>query len=567
MIKNRNIDNNSMIGLFLIFVILTIFYYSNLHDEYNKKKFIKSHAHVYNNTNTSIYPIVNNNKKYKNKKYFIIENNVLRFKISNIGGMIEDVLLKKYKSYNSTSDLNYYKNLFISKDFSFQNKIIFFRKNNNLDEFVDTKKLYFVPFLINDKRIILKTINPYYKKGIIYYIYDINNKNGYDINFSIISKNMELYKYKNICIQQNIFSIEKDRNWENSYTKLYYSFNDNNNTSIDNFSEKKTEYKNINNVNWIANKQQFFTTIIIPLKTLNNVFIKSENFSYGKILKKINIFCSDNSKKNMNVTFKFYFGPLDINLLNYYNNEFEDIIPFGWGFLKFINKYFFLKIFQFLEKTNLNYGVIIILMTLVVKVILLPITYKQYELSYYMKLLKPEIEKINNKYKNEKDLVKKQMAMIDLYKKSGINPLSGCLSIILQIPIFYSLFKFFPTLINLRGKSFLWVDDLTSYDSIYDFSFNIPFYGNHISLLTLLYSFVLFLYTKISGNDRNSFRQSDDMYNNSNFILYLMPFIMLLFINSYASALSLYYFVSNIINIIFFFIIKINFLNKNIIKN
>jgi membrane protein insertase, YidC/Oxa1 family, N-terminal domain len=554
--KDKNLDYNSIIGLILILFILITFTYVNNNDDHLKKSNFDRKEFF---TEKKIFYT----KTIKKNNFFLLENDVLRIKISSLGGRIDEVLLKKYKAYDSS--LSYHaKNLFLIKNSSFLYKLSFLNKNGL---YLDTDILYFQPVLVKSKTssvqtLILRAIHPN-GKGFLDYIYTIGKKNQYDIGFSIRMENFDFFNQKGfyLDLEHKILSLEKDRDWENSYTQAYYSiFNEkddyNHSASVKYLSDKKTEEKNIYGVNWIANKQQFFSFIFVPETILKNVFIKSENFSSGSFLKKIQFRTFINSVKNENLSFRFYFGPLDFNLLKKYQNGFENIIPFGWGFLKWINKYFFLIVFQFLEKTNLNYGIIIILMTIVVKLILYPITYKQYKLSATMKLIRPEIEKLNSRYKE--DLFKKQKAIMELYRNVGINPMSGCMSTLFQIPIFYSLFKFFPTIINLRGKSFLWVEDLTSYDSILKLPFFIPFYGNHVSLLTLLYSLALLFYTKLSNNGRKDFSQNEtnSTIPNMDFMLYLMPIIMLLFINSYASALSLYYFTSNMINIGFFFFIK-----------
>ncbi|BAM99695.1 membrane protein insertase YidC [Blattabacterium cuenoti] len=555
--KDKNLDYSSIIGLVLILSVLMIFtYFNKNHTNTNKhNKFKKL------DLNYQEFSITDQRKK---NHFFLLENDVLKLKISSLGGGIHDVLLKKYKAYDPL--LSYHaKNLYLIKNSNFLYKLSFLnQKGLN----IDTNTLYFQPILLEKNKIsgirtlTMRAKNPY-GKGFLDYIYTIGEKNQYDIGFSIRTKNFSFFQKKGLILnlEHKILSLEKDRDWENSYTQVCYSVYSNNGNSnysdsVKYLSEKKTEDKNIYGVKWIAHKQQFFSFIFIPEKILKNVFVQSENLSSGFFLKKIQLKTFINPVKNEDISFRFYFGPLDLKVLKKYQNGFENIIPFGWVFLKWINKYFFLIVFQFLEKTNLNYGVIIILMTIVVKLILYPITYKQYKLSAIMKSIRPEIEKLNHKYR--KDVFKKQRAIMELYHNVGINPMSGCISTLFQIPIFYSLFKFFPTLINLRGKSFLWVEDLTSYDSIFKLPFFIPFYGNHVSLLTLLYSLASLVYTKLSNNGRKNVSKNgdDSSIPDMNFLLYLMPIVMLLFINSYASALSLYYFTSNIINIVFFFFIK-----------
>ncbi|AWU39228.1 inner membrane protein translocase component YidC [Blattabacterium punctulatus CPU2] len=563
--KDKKLDYQSTIGLLLILFILTIFTYFNVSEDkkYSSEKIIKRDPFFLKTSFSKTKKKINN--------YFNLENDVLKLKISSLGGSINEVFLKKYKAYDPIH-LSHNKNLYLIKNSSFLYNMIFFKKENlkNNNKIINTSSLYFYPFFLkkegsNNRVLIMRAKNPY-GKGFIEYIYTIKKKNQYNIDFFIRTVGFSSYlidKTIYIDLEQKIFSLEKDRNWENTYTQVYYSYNKNYKSKIDYLSEKNSEEKNINNLNWIANKQQFFTSIFFSKNPLKNIFIRSENFSSGNFLKKIQSrsFLKIKNNENLNLSFQLYFGPLDFSLLKKYEKNIENIIPFGWGFLKWINKYFFLIIFQFLEKTNLNYGIIIILMTIVVKLILSPITYKQYKLSAMMKLIRPEIDELNNKFKNS-DPLKKQRATMELYRKAGINPMSGCISTLFQIPIFYSLFKFFPTLINLRGKSFFWVEDLTSYDSIFELPFSIPFYGNHISLLTLLYSLALLIYTKLSSDGRNDYSNKNNIPD-MHFMLYLMPIIMLFFINSYASGLSLYYFTSNVINIGLIFFIKKFMLDEN----
>ncbi|WP_185872617.1 YidC/Oxa1 family insertase periplasmic-domain containing protein [Blattabacterium cuenoti] len=560
----KNMDYNSIIGIILILLIIISFTYWN-------------------------YPIINNNFNNKKQTFFIkkkqyknnsiLENKLIKIGISNIGGIINEVCLKKYKVYDF-NNFSHKKNLFLIKNSSLEYNFIFFDKKHHK---INTQFLYFSPYFYvknGNSVLIMKANNPY-GQGFIEYKY-ILKPNDYNINFMIKTKNLyyELNKQYPIYlnIEQYLYSLEKDKIWENSYTQVYYSYNKKKNkitySNIKSLSEKHYENIKINNLNWIAHKQQFFSSIIIPNKPLNNFFVSSDNIYSGNVLKKIKSITwfkvTNSIKDEFNISFKLYFGPLDIKYLQKFENKLENIIPFGWGFLKLINKYFFLPIFILLEKTNLNYGIIIILMTLVVKIILIPMTYTQYKLNAIMKIIKPQIDKLNHKLKNVHPL-DKQKSIMELYKKAGITPLSGCLSTLLQIPIFYSLFKFFPNLINIRGQSFLWVEDLTSYDSILQLPFSIPFYGNHVSLLTLLYSIALLIYTKLNNSDftttNNKYNDDDTKVEDNSaelrmFLSYVMPIIMLLFINSYASALSLYYFISNIINIGLLSFIRKYFLNR-----
>ena len=223
----------------------------------------------------------------------------------------------------------------------------------------------------------------------------------------------------------------------------------------------------------------------------------------------------------------------------------------GWGIFGWINKFIFLPLFGFLS-SFLSYGIAIIVMTIVVRLLMSPVTYKSYVSQIKMKVLRPDIEAISDKYKD--DAVKRQQETMSLYTRAGANPMSGCIPALIQLPVFYALFSFFPVAFVLRDKSFLWADDLSSYDSILDLGFNIPFYGDHVSLFPILASVAIFFYTKMTTGQQPMPQQPG--MPNMKIIMYLMPLMMLFFFNNYASGLSLYYFVSNLLTIILMIVIK-----------
>jgi len=229
----------------------------------------------------------------------------------------------------------------------------------------------------------------------------------------------------------------------------------------------------------------------------------------------------------------------------------EKNINFGWGIFGWINKSVFIPLFGFLS-SFLPFGIAIIIMTIIVRLAMSPVTYKSYVSQIKMKVLKPEVDEITKKYKD--DAVKRQQETMALYNKAGANPMSGCLPALLQLPVFYALFSFFPVAFALRQKSFLWADDLSSYDSVYELPFNIPFYGDHISLFPILASVAIFFYTMMTMGQQQAPQQPG--MPNMKFIMYLMPLMMLFFFNNYASGLSLYYFVSNLLTIVLMLVIK-----------
>jgi YidC/Oxa1 family membrane protein insertase len=248
---------------------------------------------------------------------------------------------------------------------------------------------------------------------------------------------------------------------------------------------------------------------------------------------------------NDNLGFHFYFGPNDFKALKPYDEEYQlrELVYLGWGFLRYINLGV-IEVFHFFEGFISNYGLIILLLTILIKLILFPLTYKSYVSTAKMKVLKPQIEEINNKIPKEKAM-ERQQATMALYRKAGVNPMGGCLPMLLQMPILFAMFQFFPASIELRGEAFLWADDLSSYDSIFQLPFEIPFYGDHVSLFCLLMAITNIVYTKINQEMTQSSQQMPGMKG----MMYMMPVMFLFFFNNYASGLSYYYFISTLITI------------------
>lgn len=261
----------------------------------------------------------------------------------------------------------------------------------------------------------------------------------------------------------------------------------------------------------------------------------------------------DLKNSELNYQFTFDFVPLDYKMLKDYNDKgYQNLIDFGWGIFGWLNKYFFLNIFKWLASVGIQYGWVIFLMTIVVKLVLSPIMYKQYRQSALMKVLRPELNEINEKYKDSKDAMKKQQATMEIYRGAGVNPLAGCLPALLQVPIFYALFRFFPNLIDLRGVPFLFAEDLTAYDDLIRIPEWIPFLNGHLSIFAVLYIVAMMIYFKVSGSmDNFQMPQQEGMPNMQfmKYMMYVMPVFFFVFLNNYASGLSWYYLVSNAINI------------------
>lgn len=353
--------------------------------------------------------------------------------------------------------------------------------------------------------------------------------------------------------------MEKGYKNEMQYSKVDYYFD----------GEKKPEEigrgrnasKRIeNSLEWFAFQQQFFSAIVRP----------DSRFSSGQV--SVEFHPEDDPHRNLmdcgakmrsgfqisdNVVMvkDFYLGPNHYQTLKSYGRKYEKIIPLGGWLVGWFTKFVIIPLFNFLHRFISNFGIIILLMTLFIKIVVLPFSYKSYSSSAKMQAIKPEIDKLNEKYPKEEDALKKQQAMMDIYKRAGINPMGGCLPMLLQFPILWAMFRFFPASIELRQQSFLWADDLSAYDSIIDFGMRIPLIGDHISLFALLMALSMFFYSKISmqgqmsGNDPNT--------ASMRFMsVYMMPIMMFFICNSLSSGLSYYYLLSNLITMLETFIIK-----------
>lgn len=308
-------------------------------------------------------------------------------------------------------------------------------------------------------------------------------------------------------------------------------------------SEKNVKYP----INWIAYKQQFFCAILMTDSAFSsaNLAVRtdhSDTLVHYLCDMSSNINLAYNGEKNFTTNMDFYFGPSKYHDLRAMHRKFERMLPLGWGFFltQWISRYAIIPVFNLLENFNWNYGIIIIVLTFLLRLVLFPLTFKSYQGSAIMRILQPEMQELNKKYPKQEDAMKKQQAMSQLQRKAGYNPMMGCLPALIQLPIIWAMFRFYPASIELRQKPFLWCDDLSTYDSILDFGFNIPLYGDHISLFCLLMFAVQFFYTWYTMKGQSAQMNMPGM----KLMMYFMPFMMLFLFNSQSAALNLYYFVS-----------------------
>lgn len=475
-----------------------------------------------------------------------IENEKLDLIFNSKGAQISSLLLKEFNNYKEEP-------LFLIKEnqnFNYSFTTSDGRVLNSID-------FYFTPKLTERSGYQILTFTAKVSDSqFLVFEYEIK-ANDYMIDFSIRSEGMRSLintrEEQNITWDLKAFRNSRSIEYENRYHLLTYGFEDD---KVDYLSGASDDEEEDEEVHWISYKQHFFNSILIPTKSFDSVNFTSENLvdsdiidqEYTKVYKtKIPVISSG----EINHNFKWYFGPTEYDTLAQYKLGIEDSIDFGWGIFGWINKYIFTPTFNFLSGF-LPYGIAIIVLTVLVRLVMSPVTYKSYVSQIKMKVLKPEIDVITAKHKD--DSVKRQQETMALYTKAGANPMAGCLPALIQLPVFYALFSFFPVAFALREKSFLWADDLSSYDSVYELGFNIPFYGDHISLFPILASIAIFFYTMMTAGQQTAPQQPG--MPNMKIIMYIMPLMMLFFFNNYASGLSLYYFVSNVLTIVLMLVIK-----------
>ncbi len=548
--EQNKFDPLQFIGFLLISAILMFWFYDNQSSMIENQQMSEAENLVEETTENLIKDdnLSSNNLKIDQRfeeEIISLENENILFEISTGGGEINKILLKNFSNYNDEP-------LFLVNDnksiFSYnipigRNSVINSADLNYTYRIIKPDSEVVLTGIIDEQRSLDLTFKLQDNSRIVDYdvkLNDSNSSNNYD--------NVEL------IWGRDSFRNSKSIDYENRYTALAYGFEENKDSYL---SVGGSTNKNINNVNWISFREHFFSSILILNNQVNDVDISSEDLASNETLdneftKRFLANVPLNLNSDDSLSFSMYYGPTDYETLKEYNLNLENSVQIGWGIFGWLNRFIFFPLFSFL--TNyFSYGLSIILMTIIVKVAIAPLTYKSYESQVKMRALKPELEVINEKFKD--DPMKKQQETMNLYTKSGANPMSGCLPAFLQMPIFFALFVFFPAAFSLRGKSFLWADDLSSYDSILDLGFYIPLYGDHISLFPILASIAIFFYTKMTtGQQMMPASQTGGV--NMKVIMYMMPLMMLFFFNNYASGLSLYYFISNLLTIILMLVIK-----------
>jgi len=581
--EEKKFDLNSLIGFVLLGAIMIWWLYSNqptpeeIEAEKNKqteqvqKETVPS-SNTSSNTSEKIIQVTDSLSLSKAQGQLgvfafnaaisdaetVLENDVLKLVIANKGGQIKEALIKDFVTYDSLP-------LYMIKDNNASFNINFGTSDNRT---LNTKDLIFEPTLTaNGENQVLSMKLKVAENKFLEYRYEIK-PTEYMVDFNIRSQglNSSLNTSQKINLDWSLegFRHEKSIRYENQQTEMYYEKDD---EDIDYLSVGGDDDAQEKDVNWVAFKQHFFSSILISEQAFENASLESKTLSIDEEIDttQTKAFYLKAPLKleagEFNYSMNWYIGPNDYQILKKYDRNLKEVVNLGWGIFGYINRLVFVPVFNFLQGFIGNYGLIIILLTIVVRIIMSPLVYKSYLSSAKMKVLKPEMEEINKRLPGKENAMKRQQETMAVQSKAGVSPLAGCIPAVLQMPVFFALFRFFPSNIDLRQKGFLWADDLSAYDSVFELPFNIPMYGSHISLFPILASIAIFFYMRMSQSQQMNMQQPTqegmpDMQKMMKMMMYFSPVMMLIFFNMYASSLSLYYFVSNLLTITIMLIIK-----------
>ncbi|MDB9732758.1 membrane protein insertase YidC [Polaribacter sp.] len=578
--EQKKFDVNSFIGMILLGGI--IFWWMSTQEpaidttnETNDTGIVASPESNNNTSNAFVNTTVDENDSIKQRNlknqlgafaesainasegFSVLENEVVKLTINNKGGQIKEALVKNFKTYDSLP-------LYLIKDNNASFNINFGTTDNRI---LNTKDLFFAPTITTNGDIQIVSMKlKVSETQFLEYRYEMKPKE-YMVNFSIRSQGLSnvINGANPIHLDWSLkaYRNEKSMKTENTmYTNFYYKAED----EVDYINAGKSEV--LNDVDWVAYKQHFFATNLLSDTPFNNATITSTDLVLNEEIdtvftKRFELKTPlELSNGELNYNMKWFYGPNDYNLLTTYEGtDLGDSADLGWGIFGFLNRVVFYPVFNFLQGFLSNFGLIIILMTIVVRLIMSPLVYKSYLSSAKMKVIRPELTALNEKYPGKENAMKRQQETMAVQRKAGVSMMSGCIPALLQMPVFFALFKFFPTNLALRQEGFLWANDLSSYDTIYQLPFTIPFYGNHVSLFPILASIAIFFYMKMNQSQQANMQAPaqegmPDMSKMMKYMIYFSPIMMLFFFNNYASSLSLYYFVSNLLTIAIMLVIK-----------
>ncbi|MDO5615760.1 MAG: membrane protein insertase YidC [Cruoricaptor ignavus] len=545
--QNKGLDKNQLIS-FMVFSLLMIgamFYFQNKQLEEQKLKEAENpKQEQVANTKPAEVANVNTNISTAAIQTVNLQNDELKLEFASLGGQISKVELAKYKAYDAKTDVADLPLYLIEKN-SASYGFLFKDKTGKT---INTKDLVFTPEVKGNSVVMSANLNG----AIVQYIYTLKPK--YTVDFQvktqglsqIVSDGKANFKWNYL-----VRNVEKGRSQEQTHSEFSYAFN--NYKSYD-YDGRTTMEEPDETLNWIGIKQQFFASVIEAKSGFTQSSGYQDMIEEGEYLKKFEYDGQVQMNGNeLNQDFTWYFMPLDLDLLKSYDKNFDEILPLGWSFIGTMNRVFFMPMYKLIASWGIAAGWVIFLMTIIVKLILSPIMFKQHKLSAMMRVIRPEIDEVNEKYKDA-DPMKRQQEMMNVYRKAGVNQMAGCLPALLQIPIFYALFRFFPNFIDLRGKSFWFAKDLTAYDDVIKLPFYVPFLQDHLSIFALACTAAILVYTMLTAG--NMQQPTQPGMPNMKVIMYIFPITFLFFLNTSASGLSWYYFVSNAINIVIILVIK-----------
>ena len=493
-----------------------------------------------------------------------IENEVVKLKIANKGGFIVEAILKQHEKFKKGSG----QLVELIKDNNANLNIALQTSDNRT---LNTKDLYFEPTIskVGQDQILSMKLKAGANEFLEYkYILKPNDYMiGFDVRSQGLNKVLNTAKPLDLQWSMKTYRNEKSISYENRYTEVYFEHQDG---KIDYVGQGENKEENAENASFVAFKQHFFSTILLTDKPFATSKLVSNNLvndeavdtTYTKQFTAEIPLAFTNGE--LDYKMNWYMGPTDYKTLDNYDKNLEKIISLGWGIIGWINSFIFIPLFGFLG-SYISYGVAIILFTILIKLAMSPITFKSFLSQAKMKVLRPEIAELGEKFK--KDPMKKQQETMKLYNKAGVNPMAGCIPALIQLPFMYASFQFFPSAFELRQKSFLWADDLSSFDEVIKLPFHIPLYGDHISLFPVLAAIAIFFYMKMtSGDQQMAAPQQEgmpDMAQMMKIMIYVSPLMMLFFFNSYGAGLSLYNFISNLITIGIMIVIKKYFIDSD----
>lgn len=488
------------------------------------------------------------------EEFYSLENDKISIKFTNKGAQAYEVLVKNYYTYDSLG-------LYFMKANSSR-----FGLSLYANQQINTADFYYTKVSQTDSTLVMR-LN-FAENSYIEYSYKLP-QGSYMVDFNVRMKGMDKFIPKNVTTvgvdwKMNVPRLEKGYDNEKNYSTVDYKFP--NEKSVENLGLRKAESKQElkTKVEWFAFQQQFFSAILLAEKNFTAGDLKQQFYPETDTSGYLMSCTADMqieyaSSDEVNIPFKFYYGPNLFKVLKGYGHNFEKIVPLGGWLIGWINRIVIINCFDFLSKFISNYGIIILILTILIKLVISPLTLKSYMSSAKMKVLKPEIDKINEKYPKKEDALKKQQETMALYQKTGVSMFGGCLPMLLQFPILFAMFRFFPASFELRQQGFLWAKDLSTYDSILNLPFSIPLYGDHVSLFALLMAVSMYFYSKLTMDQMPSNSQMAGMKYMQ---LYFMPIFLLVLCNNFSSGLSYYYMLSNLITIAQTWVIRKYFIDE-----